>query len=245
MASAPRCRMSVASFVEAAMVIESKDGPIRGESLDLLIDEAAIELVPVTAEHAYAARQAWRRFGKGNHPAGLNFGRLLRLCTGGDQRRTAAGSRAATSPARTSRTRSGAELPRNFRCRAGFASLTRRRTPAHTEERMATTAGIVPEELAQLTPDELYALYMEKQVNFGRAALALDKRRQAGPRPRSRRGGRRAKRRTEPAHDRGAGARLQRPQPARLHVGARGRLGALPHPRATRSSSTSRAADRS
>ena len=28
----------------------------------------------VTAEHAIAARRAWRRFGKGNHPAALNFG---------------------------------------------------------------------------------------------------------------------------------------------------------------------------
>ena len=30
--------------------------------------------MPVTAEQADAARDAWRRFGKGNHPAGLNFG---------------------------------------------------------------------------------------------------------------------------------------------------------------------------
>lgn len=74
MAAAPHCRMSVVSFVEAAMVIESRDGPARGESLDVLIDEASIELMPMTAEHAYAARRAWRRFGKGNHPAGLNFG---------------------------------------------------------------------------------------------------------------------------------------------------------------------------
>ena len=29
---------------------------------------------PVTPEQAQTARQAWRRFGKGNHPAGLNFG---------------------------------------------------------------------------------------------------------------------------------------------------------------------------
>ena len=28
----------------------------------------------MTPDHARAARQAWRRFGKGNHPAGLNFG---------------------------------------------------------------------------------------------------------------------------------------------------------------------------
>ena len=73
-AAAPRCRMSVANFVEAAMVVESRDGPARGESLDVLIDEASIELAPMTVEHAYAARRAWRRFGKGNHPAGLNFG---------------------------------------------------------------------------------------------------------------------------------------------------------------------------
>ena len=29
---------------------------------------------PVTADQAEAARRAWRRFGKGNHPARLNFG---------------------------------------------------------------------------------------------------------------------------------------------------------------------------
>ena len=73
-ATAPHCRMSVANFVEAAMVIESKDGPARGESLDVLVDEASIELAPVTPQHAYAAREAWRRYGKGNHPAALNFG---------------------------------------------------------------------------------------------------------------------------------------------------------------------------
>ena len=42
------------------------------------------------------------------------------------------------------------------------------------------TDGVLPEELAELNPQELYALYIEKQVNFGRAALALDKRRSAG-----------------------------------------------------------------
>ena len=36
--------------------------------------QGGIEWVPVTPEHAEAARRAWRRFGKGNHPAGLNFG---------------------------------------------------------------------------------------------------------------------------------------------------------------------------
>jgi mannose-6-phosphate isomerase-like protein (cupin superfamily) len=45
---------------------------------------------------------------------------------------------------------------------------------------MATTKGVTKEELALLTPEELYELYMEKQVNFGRAGRALDKRRSAG-----------------------------------------------------------------
>ena len=73
-AEAPRCRMSVASFLEAAIVLESRGGATAAQELDLFIERALIELVPVTAEHAQAARRAWRRFGKGNHPAGLNFG---------------------------------------------------------------------------------------------------------------------------------------------------------------------------
>ena len=73
--AAPRCRMSAASFLEAAMVLEGRDGGAAvGHELDDYLDEAGIELVPVTPDHARAARRAWRRFGKGNHPAGLNFG---------------------------------------------------------------------------------------------------------------------------------------------------------------------------
>ena len=73
-AGAPRCRMSVASLLEAAIVLESRSGGAGGHELDVFVERALIELAPVTAEHAQAARRAWRRFGKGNHPAGLNFG---------------------------------------------------------------------------------------------------------------------------------------------------------------------------
>ena len=68
------CRMSVASLLEAAIVIENRGGLEAGGELDALVEKAGIELMPVTAEQAQAARLAWRRFGKGNHPAGLNFG---------------------------------------------------------------------------------------------------------------------------------------------------------------------------
>jgi ribonuclease VapC len=66
--------ISAASVVEAALVIEARFGPAGGRELDLLIAKAGLSVEPVTAEQAETARQAWRRFGKGRHPAGLNYG---------------------------------------------------------------------------------------------------------------------------------------------------------------------------
>ncbi len=68
------CRMSVANVLEASIVVESRGGAEAGYALDVLLEQGDIELVPVTTEQLAAARRAWRRFGKGNHPAGLNFG---------------------------------------------------------------------------------------------------------------------------------------------------------------------------
>ena len=77
MAAAWPRRMSAAALLEAAMVVESRGGAKAGYELDALLERAEIELAPVTSEHANAARRAWRRYGKGNHPAGLNFGDCL------------------------------------------------------------------------------------------------------------------------------------------------------------------------
>ena len=66
-------RMSVAALVETTIVLESRSAA-AGYELDAFLQEAGIQLEPVTADQAHAARRAWRRFGKGNHPAGLNFG---------------------------------------------------------------------------------------------------------------------------------------------------------------------------
>ncbi|MCW5572410.1 MAG: type II toxin-antitoxin system VapC family toxin [Steroidobacteraceae bacterium] len=66
--------LSVANFVEASIVIETRVGPDGIRDLDLLIAKASIELVPVDPEQAHLARHAWRRFGKGHHSARLNFG---------------------------------------------------------------------------------------------------------------------------------------------------------------------------
>ncbi len=73
-ASSPRSRMSVVNFIETAMVVEGRSGEVAGQDLDDYCQNAPIELEPVTIDQMEAARRAWRRFGKGNHPAGLNSG---------------------------------------------------------------------------------------------------------------------------------------------------------------------------
>jgi ribonuclease VapC len=66
--------ISAATLLEAAIVIEARLGEAGGGELDLWLHKAGVEIVAVEAEHADQARRAWRRFGKGRHPAGLNFG---------------------------------------------------------------------------------------------------------------------------------------------------------------------------
>lgn len=73
-AASPAARMSVANALEVTMVAEGRGGPAAGYAVDRYFREMGIELVPVTLEQFAAARDAWRRFGRGSHPAGLNFG---------------------------------------------------------------------------------------------------------------------------------------------------------------------------
>jgi ribonuclease VapC len=66
--------ISAATLVEASMVIESRHRSAGASELDLLIAKAGMVIEAVTPDQAELAREAWRRFGKGRHPAGLNFG---------------------------------------------------------------------------------------------------------------------------------------------------------------------------
>ena len=72
--SAASCSLSAASFVEASMILESRYGSDGIRSLDLLISKASVELAVVDSDQALIARDAFRRFGKGRHPASLNYG---------------------------------------------------------------------------------------------------------------------------------------------------------------------------
>jgi len=62
------------TLLETAIVAEGRTWPGMAEKLDALIAAAGAEIVPFTAQHAAIARDAWRRFGKGRHKAGLNLG---------------------------------------------------------------------------------------------------------------------------------------------------------------------------
>jgi ribonuclease VapC len=71
---APVRRISAASHLEASIVILSKMGEAGVRELDLLLRAAEVQLEPVTADQALLAREAWARFGRGRHPAKLNYG---------------------------------------------------------------------------------------------------------------------------------------------------------------------------
>ena len=71
------CRMSAANYLEAALVIDHRGDAVASREFDLFFRRAGITLEAVTAEQARIARQAYRDFGKGRHPAGLNFGDCL------------------------------------------------------------------------------------------------------------------------------------------------------------------------
>jgi ribonuclease VapC len=71
---APVRLMSTVSALEAAFVVESRKGPAGGHELELLLSAAEVEVVPFSTEHLALAREAWRKFGKGRHRAGLNLG---------------------------------------------------------------------------------------------------------------------------------------------------------------------------
>lgn len=73
-AEAPKKLISAFNAIETGIVIEARKGEAGGREFDLFLHHAQIEIVPLTADHFEIAREAWRTFGKGRHPAGLNIG---------------------------------------------------------------------------------------------------------------------------------------------------------------------------
>lgn len=71
---AETCLISAPTFVELCIVIEAQAGDTGIRECDTLFRNMAIQIEPFTEDQAYAARQAFSRYGKGRHRAGLNLG---------------------------------------------------------------------------------------------------------------------------------------------------------------------------
>ena len=71
----PNSRLvSSANVLETGIVLEARRGEAAGREFDLFVVRANLEVVSVDSEQVEVARSAWRKYGKGRHPAGLNFG---------------------------------------------------------------------------------------------------------------------------------------------------------------------------
>jgi len=73
-ADADSCKISAATSVETTMVAESRGGDTAVRQSDKFFRDAKVNIEPVSVDQAYLACQAFSNFGKGRHPAGLNFG---------------------------------------------------------------------------------------------------------------------------------------------------------------------------
>ncbi len=74
MARADSLALSAATLTEALIVVEARQGREAATDLVALLAELEADIVSVDEAQAEGAAGAWRRFGKGRHPAALNFG---------------------------------------------------------------------------------------------------------------------------------------------------------------------------
>ena len=75
MAGAPVRRLSAASYVELAAVIDGRRDPVLSGALEADLRLLRIEVAPFTPVQARIARTAYQQFGRGSgHPARLNMG---------------------------------------------------------------------------------------------------------------------------------------------------------------------------
>ncbi|MEO3997622.1 type II toxin-antitoxin system VapC family toxin [Mesorhizobium sp. CAU 1732] len=70
----PELAISPVNYLEASVRADDRRHPAKGPELDVLLSEFEVRIVAVTEQQAQLAREAYRRFGKGNHPAKLNLG---------------------------------------------------------------------------------------------------------------------------------------------------------------------------
>ncbi len=71
------CAIGAPTLTETAIVLAAKLGDSSRAILSRLVEELDLVIVPFTAAHGREAREAFLRYGRGRHPAALNFGDCL------------------------------------------------------------------------------------------------------------------------------------------------------------------------
>ncbi len=74
MAAAGNRRIGSPNWVEVALVIEGRADAMLRDRFDAFANKLELTVAPFLPAHASEAREAWVRFGRGRHPAKLNFG---------------------------------------------------------------------------------------------------------------------------------------------------------------------------
>lgn len=72
--AAPVRLISAVSVLEAGILAEARKGAEGAQHLDAFLHQAALDIIAFDADQVSFARDAFRRYGKGRHSAGLNFG---------------------------------------------------------------------------------------------------------------------------------------------------------------------------
>lgn len=72
--NSPKALIAAPTLLEASIVAEARLGPRGVLNLQAVMRAAGIEVAGFTADEAQMAAEAWRRFGRGRHPASLNYG---------------------------------------------------------------------------------------------------------------------------------------------------------------------------
>ena len=70
-------RVGAPTLVETSMVFASRRGTASTREVDELVQELGVTVVPFGEPEWHAATDAFLRFGRGRHPAALNFGDCL------------------------------------------------------------------------------------------------------------------------------------------------------------------------
>lgn len=74
LAGARHPKIAAPTLTETLVVLTARHGPVVRTVFDRLRGEINLDVAEFNADHAYAAQRAYLHFGRGRHPASLNFG---------------------------------------------------------------------------------------------------------------------------------------------------------------------------